>query len=56
MSDRDRQRADAVYDELLARAGEAWVQPRMERTARLLELLGDPQRSYRVIHITGTNG
>ena len=56
MSYRDRQRADAVYDELLARAGEAWVQPRMERTARLLELLGDPQRSYRVIHITGTNG
>lgn len=52
----DIQRADAVYEALLARAGEAWVEPRMERVGRLLELLGDPQRSYRVIHITGTNG
>ncbi|WP_144796526.1 folylpolyglutamate synthase/dihydrofolate synthase family protein [Microbacterium paludicola] len=54
MSDRDR--ADAVYDRLLERAGERWVQPRKERTARILELLDDPQRTYRVVHITGTNG
>lgn len=52
----DRERADAVYDALLARAGERWVQPRKERTARILELLDDPQRNYRVVHITGTNG
>ncbi|MGM7677470.1 bifunctional folylpolyglutamate synthase/dihydrofolate synthase [Microbacterium sp. A94] len=52
----DRNRADAVYDALLARAGERWVQPRMERTARILELLDDPQKTYRVVHITGTNG
>lgn len=52
----DRNRADAVYDALLARAGERWVQPRKERTARILELLDDPQRTYRVVHITGTNG
>lgn len=49
-------RADAVYDALLARQGEAWIEPRMERVGRLLDLLGDPQRSYRVIHVTGTNG
>lgn len=54
MSDRDR--ADAVYEALLARAGERWVQPRKERTARILELLDDPQKTYRVVHITGTNG
>ncbi|GAA2916697.1 dihydrofolate synthase/folylpolyglutamate synthase [Microbacterium keratanolyticum] len=54
MSDQDR--ADAVYETLLSRAGERWVQPRKERTARLLELLGDPQSTYRVVHITGTNG
>lgn len=54
MSDRDR--ADAVYEALLSRAGERWVQPRKERTARILELLDDPQRTYRVVHITGTNG
>lgn len=52
----DRERADAVYASLLERAGERWVQPRKERTARLLDLLGDPQRTYRVVHITGTNG
>lgn len=52
----DRERADAVYEALLARAGERWVQPRKERTARVLELLDDPQRTYRVVHITGTNG
>ncbi|MGW8483507.1 bifunctional folylpolyglutamate synthase/dihydrofolate synthase [Microbacterium sp. NPDC055903] len=52
----DRSRADAVYEALLTRAGERWVQPRKERTARILTLLDDPQRTYRVVHITGTNG
>ncbi len=52
----DRARADAVYAALLQRQGEQWVQPRVERTRRVLELLDDPQRTYRVIHITGTNG
>ncbi|MBT2486248.1 MULTISPECIES: folylpolyglutamate synthase/dihydrofolate synthase family protein [unclassified Microbacterium] len=52
----DRERADAVYEALLARAGERWVQPRKERTARVLAFLDDPQRTYRVVHITGTNG
>lgn len=52
----DRSRADAVYEALLSRAGERWVQPRKERTGRILELLDDPQRTYRVVHITGTNG
>ena len=52
----DRSRADAVYETLLARAGERWVQPRKERTGRILTLLDDPQRTYRVVHITGTNG
>ncbi|MFJ2370080.1 bifunctional folylpolyglutamate synthase/dihydrofolate synthase [Microbacterium sp. NPDC087665] len=51
-----RERADAVYETLLARAGERWVQPRKERTARILAFLDDPQRTYRVVHITGTNG
>ncbi|MGK3947303.1 bifunctional folylpolyglutamate synthase/dihydrofolate synthase [Microbacterium sp. K2] len=54
MSARDK--ADAVYDKLLSRAGERWVQPRKERTARILAYLDDPQRTYRVVHITGTNG
>ncbi len=52
----DRTRADAVYSALLTRQGEQWVQPRVERTRRVLELLDDPQRTYRVVHVTGTNG
>lgn len=56
MSRDDRERADAVYAALLQRQGEQWVQPRVERTRRALELLADPQRTYRVVHVTGTNG
>jgi len=52
----DRNRADAVYAALLTRQGEQWVQPRVERTARLLAYLDDPQKTYRVVHVTGTNG
>ena len=29
---------------------------RLDRVARLTELMGDPQRAYPVIHLTGTNG
>ena len=48
--------AERVADELLARIGESSPQPRLEPTRRAVELLGDPQRSYPIIHITGTNG
>jgi dihydrofolate synthase/folylpolyglutamate synthase len=48
--------ADEVYAELLVRIGEAAPQPRLEPTRKACELLGDPQRSAPVIHITGTNG
>ncbi len=48
--------ADAVYAELLSRIGEANAQPRLGPTRRVVELLGDPQRAYPIIHITGTNG
>ncbi|MDQ3575775.1 MAG: Mur ligase family protein, partial [Actinomycetota bacterium] len=30
--------------------------PTLDRVARLVGLMGDPQRSYPVIHLTGTNG
>jgi dihydrofolate synthase/folylpolyglutamate synthase len=48
--------ADEVYAELLSRIGEAHAQPRLGATRRVVELLGDPQRAYPIIHITGTNG
>lgn len=49
-------RADRVFSELLSRTGEAAPEPRLAATARVLELLGDPQASYPVIQLTGTNG
>lgn len=52
----DAEAARAAYAALLARAGEQAVEPRLDATRRAVELLGDPQRSYRVVHITGTNG
>ena len=48
--------ADAVYAELLRRVGEANPRPRLDATRRAVELLGDPQRAYPIIHVTGTNG
>lgn len=47
---------EAVYTALLTRLGEANPQPRLWPTRRALELLGDPQRAYPIIHLTGTNG
>ena len=49
-------KAKEVEDALLSRVPENKIRPRLEPTARLAELLGDPQKSYRVIHVTGTNG
>ena len=40
----------------MLRIPENKIRPRLEPTRRAVELLGDPQRSYRVIHVTGTNG
>jgi dihydrofolate synthase / folylpolyglutamate synthase len=45
-----------IYEAILARAPEHDVQPSLDRVRDVLELLGDPQRAYPVIHLTGTNG
>lgn len=52
----DRSDAMSVYAELLSRAPENKMEPRMEPMWRVMELLGDPQNAYESIHITGTNG
>ncbi|MGO2779543.1 bifunctional folylpolyglutamate synthase/dihydrofolate synthase [Glutamicibacter arilaitensis] len=51
MSDLDR-----VYAQLLARAPENKMEPRMEPMFRAMEVLGEPNKACPVIHITGTNG
>lgn len=45
-----------VSDALYARSGEVSPQPRLHATRRAVELVGDPQHMFGVVHITGTNG
>src|SRR3954468_19136701 len=45
-----------VEDALLYRWPESKLDPTLERIEAFAELLGDPQRTYPVIHLTGTNG
>ncbi|WP_141786685.1 bifunctional folylpolyglutamate synthase/dihydrofolate synthase [Ornithinicoccus hortensis] len=45
-----------VTEEILARAPETAIEPTLDRVARVMDLMGEPQRSFGVIHVTGTNG
>lgn len=45
-----------VYAALLERAPENQIEPDLSRITRVMELMGDPQNSYRSIRIAGTNG
>ena len=51
-----RLRAREIEDEILARTPENNPEPSLERVRRAMELLGDPQTSFPMIHLTGTNG
>ena len=43
-------------DALLSRWPETKLEPSLDRIQAFTEILGDPQRGYPVIHLTGTNG
>ena len=45
-----------VEGQILARRPEHSIDPSLDRIRELTGLLGDPQHSYPVIHVTGTNG
>lgn len=45
-----------VYAAILERAPEHDFEPTLDRVREVCSLLGDPQRAYRVVHVTGTNG
>ncbi len=45
-----------VEDALLSRWPETRLEPSLDRIRAFTELLGDPQRTYPSIHLTGTNG
>ncbi|MEE1622475.1 bifunctional folylpolyglutamate synthase/dihydrofolate synthase [Zafaria sp. Z1313] len=56
MSDADAFSVQSVYAELLSRAPENKIEPRMEPMRRAMEILGEPNKAFPIIHVTGTNG
>jgi dihydrofolate synthase / folylpolyglutamate synthase len=51
-----RKRMREIQEAILARTPEHDLEPSLDRIAAVMELLGDPQRAFPVIHVTGTNG
>jgi len=51
-----RKRMREIEQSILMRAPEHDLEPSLDRIAAVMELLGDPQHAYPVIHVTGTNG
>ncbi len=49
-------RMNAAEQAILSRAPEHELQPSLDRIRAVMELLGDPQRTFPVVHLTGTNG
>ncbi len=56
MSLTELEKIQYIEKSLMARVPEHKLRPRLEPTRRAVELLGDPQKMYRVVHVTGTNG
>ena len=47
---------ESVYAELLGRAPEKTMEPRLAPLFRAMDVLGEPNKAYPIIHVTGTNG
>src|SRR3954463_10008419 len=47
---------DEAEDALLSRWPETKLEPSLDRITAFLDVLGNPQTSYPLIHLTGTNG
>lgn len=45
-----------IYSHILSRNPEHDFEPTLDRVREACELLGEPQRAFKVIHVTGTNG
>lgn len=56
MTNIDEFSVESVYAELLGRAPENKIEPRMEPMFRVMEILGEPNKAFPIIHVTGTNG
>ena len=47
---------ESVYAGLLGRAPENKMEPRLAPLFRAMDVLGEPNKAYPIIHVTGTNG
>ena len=48
-----------TYQEALAyleQASSFGIKPGLERITALMDVLGNPQEDYKIVHVTGTNG
>lgn len=45
-----------VTQEILDRSPEDVIEPTLDRVAQVMDLLGQPQRNFGLVHVTGTNG
>ena len=45
-----------VYEAIVSRSPEHNIAPSLSRVARVMEYLGEPQKTFRVVQVTGTNG
>ena len=55
-ADHDEFSVESVYADLLGRAPENKMEPRLAPLFRAMDILGEPNKSFPIIHITGTNG
>ncbi|HET6628019.1 MAG TPA: folylpolyglutamate synthase/dihydrofolate synthase family protein [Nocardioidaceae bacterium] len=55
-SPRPAETFDEAEQALLSRWPETRLEPSLDRIRAFTELLGDPQKAYPVVHLTGTNG
>ncbi|MDJ0316003.1 bifunctional folylpolyglutamate synthase/dihydrofolate synthase [Arthrobacter antibioticus] len=55
-ADHDEFSVESVYADLLGRAPENKMEPRLAPLFRAMDILGEPNKAFPIIHITGTNG
>ncbi|WP_343317493.1 folylpolyglutamate synthase/dihydrofolate synthase family protein [Arthrobacter sp. TMP15] len=55
-ADHDLFSVESVYADLLGRAPENKMEPRLAPLFRAMDILGEPNKAFPIIHITGTNG
>ena len=48
--------AKEVYQGILSRSPEHDFEPTLDRVWAVCDLMGDPQKAFRTVHVTGTNG